>query len=1074
MLLMLFTSAFGADGDIKTATVDGVTWTYTVVSEDSKTCKLGGIQSESYVTAIATTVTGAITTPTTLDGYKVIALGDRSFRDCEISSITISPGVIVVGEKAFMRCYNLITVSLPAGVTSIGEEAFSECPISSIVLPESLVRIGEQAFEHTKLTTITLPKNVAYLGNEDRIDDYDGSIIEEDDLYGDVFYGCNRLQEVKVSPENQAYADADGVLLTKDLKTVLFCPQAKDYATIPEGVEVIRSSSFAATQLTQLTLPSTLTTIEKWAFEDSNLPEITIPEGVQTIGNGAFFGCLSLRRVTFNAEHCSNFEYGNSPFSSLSIKDFVVGPAVRYLPDSIACHNSNLKTVTIGENVETIGATPFTDCPNMTTVHYNAINAAYNSPGSDYDYRTQTNFLFNSSQVNAINFGSQVAAIPNWFAGYLPSLTEVVIPDAVESLDQYTFVMCTGLEAVTLGAGMKAYEGFYYYGLDNNYESPALEHIYVSSNNANITIVDDVIYSKDMTAINYFPYYRSNEVYNVPTSLKSLAAITFRSRNNLRIINISHDVEIQFWDEAHKLLSPFDMCKGLVEVNVTNNSKYTSVGGVLYTKDKSALVYFPCASNFTSFTVPSSVKEIYPYAMRYTSNLKTLVIPDNVTGIGEFAISTSSSLTTVTIGNGLKVLPRSCFSTCSVLASVTLPESLQMISANAFYNCSALTTINLPASLKSIGKRAFYNTNLQSVNLPEGLLYIGPQVFYNAKLENVVIPQSVLYVGENAFYNTPWLQNYADAGNTLISNNVLLFMPMPSSTNVVTIPDGIRIIAGGALNAYQNTYYGYNYNNIAAVEVPGTVEAIGTNAFRTSSNWYNSLPDGLTYLDNTLYLAKNPENGNVTVNEGIKSIAGKAFDKSRDVTSVTLPSSLVTIGEDAFASTKIKSIRIPEGVRYVGYDAFAYCSELETVYMPSTVEVIDDYAFDSADVTSSLKEFHCAAVTPPLLSDCAFAYSGLNDVTNCKLYVPRQSVELYKNTPIWNQFRYILPEGTTTANGDIDGSGIVDVDDVNAMINLILLYDQYKDKYPGNADMDGSGIVDVDDVNALINIILGK
>ncbi len=59
-------------------------------------------------------------------------------------------------------------------------------------------------------------------------------------------------------------------------------------------------------------------------------------------------------------------------------------------------------------------------------------------------------------------------------------------------------------------------------------------------------------------------------------------------------------------------------------------------------------------------------------------------------------------------------------------------------------------------------------------------------------------------------------------------------------------------------------------------------------------------------------------------------------------------------------------------------------------------------------------------------------------------------------------------------NGDVDGNGIVDVDDVNAIINLILLYDQYKDKYPGNADVDGNGMVDVDDVNTVINIILNQ
>ena len=57
--------------------------------------------------------------------------------------------------------------------------------------------------------------------------------------------------------------------------------------------------------------------------------------------------------------------------------------------------------------------------------------------------------------------------------------------------------------------------------------------------------------------------------------------------------------------------------------------------------------------------------------------------------------------------------------------------------------------------------------------------------------------------------------------------------------------------------------------------------------------------------------------------------------------------------------------------------------------------------------------------------------------------------------------------------GDVDGTGIVDVDDVNALINIILDKKSTID-YPGVADVDGSGIVDVDDVNAVINIILGS
>ena len=340
--------ASAADGDLKTTTVNGITWTYTVVSENAKTCKLGGRQGEeSYYTTIATTITGAITTPATLGGYSVIALGRGSFRECQISSITVSPGVTRIEDKVFFECQNLTSVSLPAGVLHIGEEAFSECPFSAITLPESLIRIGEQAFEHTNLTSITLPKNVAYLGNEDRIDE-DGYVVEEDDLYGDVFNDCEYLQEVKVAPENQTYADIDGILVTKDLKTLLYCPPAKSEVVIPEGIEVIYRYTFSESPLTHITLPSTLTTIEEGAFESSALVEIAI---------GKFF-LPTLR---------------SSSESSVTIGD----EAFYYCSD--------LTTVILGSNVSAIGSDAFLGCSSLTDV-YNY--ASEPQPIDEYTFTT--------------------------------------------------------------------------------------------------------------------------------------------------------------------------------------------------------------------------------------------------------------------------------------------------------------------------------------------------------------------------------------------------------------------------------------------------------------------------------------------------------------------------------------------------------------------------------------------------------------------------------------------------------------------------------------------------------------
>ena len=73
---------------------------------------------------------------------------------------------------------------------------------------------------------------------------------------------------------------------------------------------------------------------------------------------------------------------------------------------------------------------------------------------------------------------------------------------------------------------------------------------------------------------------------------------------------------------------------------------------------------------------------------------------------------------------------------------------------------------------------------------------------------------------------------------------------------------------------------------------------------------------------------------------------------------------------------------------------------------------------------------------------------------------------------------YKIGKGVTTpdpgqsyAQGDLDGSGIIDVEDVNAAINIILKLNNLSD-YPGNGDMDNNGMIDVEDVNAIINIIL--
>ena len=121
----------GNSNPIRKTTVDGIEWTYTIVSVADKTCIVGGeeVRTSDYgdytwtepVPAIDVNTTGAITIPTTLDGYSVIGTAQDAFRSCKISSVIVPEGITTIGNDTFADCENLESVELPEGVTSIGE-----------------------------------------------------------------------------------------------------------------------------------------------------------------------------------------------------------------------------------------------------------------------------------------------------------------------------------------------------------------------------------------------------------------------------------------------------------------------------------------------------------------------------------------------------------------------------------------------------------------------------------------------------------------------------------------------------------------------------------------------------------------------------------------------------------------------------------------------------------------------------------------------------------------------------------------------------------------------------------------
>ena len=143
-------------------------------------------------------------------------------------------------------------------------------------------------------------------------------------------------------------------------------------------------------------------------------------------------------------------------------------------------------------------------------------------------------------------------------------------------------------------------------------------------------------------------------------------------------------------------------CSGLTSVTVDNgNSTYKAVDNVVYTKDRTTLVF--AAGGLTSVTIPSTVTSIGNFAFSGCSGLTSVTVDngnskyksvDNVvyTKDGTTLVFAAGGLTSVTIPNTVTSIGRYAFSWCTGLTSVSFPASLTWIGRGAFDGCYNLTS----------------------------------------------------------------------------------------------------------------------------------------------------------------------------------------------------------------------------------------------------------------------------------------------------------------------------------------------------------------------------------------------
>ena len=313
-----------------------------------------------------------------------------------------------------------------------------------------------------------------------------------------------------------------------------------------------------------------------------------------------------------------------------------------------------------------------------------------------------------------------------------------------------------------------------------------------------------------------------------------------------------------------------------------------------------------------SITIPSSIN--------YNNDTYS------VTSIGKEAFKSCTELTMINFPNSITYIGDGAFYFCTSITSIQLPNSITDIGSSVFEDCSGLNSVTIGDKLKSIGDGTFYGcNNLTSVTIGQNVESIGTKAFYACySLTSITIPNSVTSIGDEAFEICTSLTSVT-ISNNLSSIGRWAFSGCSALTSI-TIPNSVTFIGDGV---FKNT--GISNNN---------------------SNWDN----GVLYIDNCLIEANSDiVKGSYIIKEGTRVITSDAFADCVDLTSVTIPNSVTSIGNHAFSSCKgLTSIIIPNSVTSIGGMAFYNCSDLTSVTIGENVESIGAGAFWSCKGITSI------------------------------------------------------------------------------------------------------------------------
>ena len=417
----------------------------------------------------------------------ITTIGDDAFSyNTSLTSIKIPNTVTSIGKRAFQECTNLTSIEIPDTVTYIGDYCFSGCnrlqkiklskkiqtinqrllqgcsSLTEIEIPEGVKSIGYAAFiSCNKLTTITLPASLT---------SFNGTAIA----------GLSRLTEVKVADGNNSFKFENGMLLSKDGKTMYMALLTLTEINVPNGVVSIVGDTLSGSSATKIILPDTvssnlsgtvfngmnkLSTIElsstskNLKLVDGNLysydgkrfikymgtsKTFTVPEGVETL----VCRCITKSMTTLNLPSTLKVIEGWS-LSSMSGVNLLNIPASVTTMYTYSFHaNTKLRVAESNSTYKSIDDVLILNKAGTKVIMASKNATTYNIPNTVTEIGK--NAFYGCSKITSITIPDSVTTIGAGAFESCSSLTEITIPQNVTSIGPDAFVYCGKLMAINI------------------------------------------------------------------------------------------------------------------------------------------------------------------------------------------------------------------------------------------------------------------------------------------------------------------------------------------------------------------------------------------------------------------------------------------------------------------------------------------------------------------------------------------------------------------------------------------------------------------------------------------------